>query len=157
MKFPFTPQDILQQPFVRVRRNTVNLIVRCHHTDDVRFFDYFPEGVQECIPQKTFRDIDRAAIGTGLRLSVCSKVFQRCNDPLLRSELSITLKTFDSRDAHLSDKVWIFTKCFFHPAPARIASDIDNGSKSLMCAPGTNVFSNCRVYFFQKSGIKRRC
>ena len=79
-EFPFPTQNFLQQPFVGVRRYSVNLIIRSHHAHDAGFGHGGFEAWQEELAQHSLGIIRWSDVGSPFRLTVRREVFCRRDD-----------------------------------------------------------------------------
>ena len=133
---PFAAQHVIQQPAVRVRRDTVDLVVACHDGVDCGARHHLFERREEHFAQGALADLGRADIGAAFGLAMARHVLESGHD-LAIFQLPIGAHAGQALDrgyAHLSDKIGVFAKCLLDPAPARIARDVDNRREDQMDA-----------------------
>src|SRR5688500_10734930 len=110
-----------------MRWQSVDLVVRRHDTHQTRFLHRDLERIKEDITQESFAKVCRPDVGTAFRLAMRAEVFQRCHHVTVIDVWSISLKALNRSNAHTCGEVRIFAVSLFHPAPARIARDVEYG------------------------------
>ncbi len=98
---PFLAQHVAEQPFARVRRHAVNLVVARHHADRAALLEAVLERMQKSFAQHAFGDVHRRAVLAGFRLAVRGEMFQRGDDALLVLERRVALESAHGGDAEL--------------------------------------------------------
>ena len=132
---PLTAQHVLQQPSARVRRHTVDLVVRRHHAHRAGRVDRLPERVQKRLTQKPLRHTYRRAIVARLGLAVGGEVFQRRDHVSLVAECAVTLESLHGRDPQPRHQVGVLAIRLLHATPARIAGHVYHRRERLVGAP----------------------
>ena len=130
----FFAKHIPQEPFVRVGRHAIDLVVRRHHADSAGLLQRFFERIKECLAQHAHGNICRSAIHAGFRLPMSDEVLQCCNEMFLVAEPSVSLKPLHRRNPHPRDEERIFAVCLLHTSPARVPRNIDDRSERLVRA-----------------------
>ena len=80
LESPLFSKNIVQQPSIGMRWNSVDFVIGRHHTHRSCFLNGLPEGWQKHFAQNPFGNVYRCAVGSGLRLTMCGKMLERGND-----------------------------------------------------------------------------
>ena len=134
LEAPLLAQHLLKQPFVGVRGDAINLVIRGHDTHDVSLNHRGLEAGQKKLAQDPLGIIGRSDVGSTFRLAVSRKVLGSGDDVITFNPWSRSLQGFDNCYCHARHKVWILTVCLFRPTPARLARDIKVRSQYLMAS-----------------------
>src|SRR6185369_17610076 len=114
---------------IHVRGYAIDLVVRGHHRLRVAAFHGSAERRKEHLAQNAFRDVGRPDVAAALGLAVSGHVLERREHAIFSERQRTSLKTAHGCDTELADQVGIFAVSLLEAAPARVTSDVDDGSE----------------------------
>ncbi len=112
-----------------MRRYAIDLVIRRHDVQGVGRLDRCGEGRKENFAECAFGDGGRPCVGAALGLTVAGHVFEGGEHSAGCKGEGVPLKAPYRRDTELAHEIGVFAVCFLDTAPARIASDVDNGGQ----------------------------
>ncbi len=127
-------KHVAEQPPVRVRRDTVDFVVRSHDGDRAGFPQSFLKRVEEGFAQNAQGDVRRGAVHAGFRLAVPDEMLERGENVALIAEIAVSLESTDSGNPEAGNQVRVLAVGFFNAAPAWLAGDVDDGRERVVRA-----------------------
>src|SRR5690349_19200646 len=118
---------------VAVRWDSVDFVVGRHDRLHRALFHDGLKGLQKILTDNALRVIARRHVRTRFRLAVYGEMFSGGRHMRLIDIRSHSLESLNGRKADVGDEVRIFTVGFFSSPPARIARQVEDRRKTLLC------------------------
>jgi len=121
---PLVLEDVGEEPPVRVHRLAADRVERGHHRCDPGRRGG-AERLEVDVLEPMFRHVGRVVVPAALGVTVADEVFRGRGDPARLAEI-IALVAADHRRSHHGRQAGILSETLDHPAPPRIAADVDH-------------------------------
>src|ERR1700733_8604419 len=129
LKSPFLSKDLLEQEGIRGNRNAVDFVIGSHGRHGMSLAESRLKRLEHDGAQLALSHMDRRGVGATLRGAMSGKMLG------LSYHGVVCIQAFALRPAHVGEpqlpgQVRIFPEIFFDASPARLPSEIEDGSKN---------------------------